>query len=95
MFKAVQDSSDSLKEDTYNLYDGFILAKNETHNNIQKYDTSELSIIELTELVEEQRQRVDCVVTELTNRFKSHYDNVQSKYREIEHSIAEFQKTIK
>jgi len=55
----------------------------------------ELSVREMTELIEKLRRKIDSVADELNSAYKSHYDKVESDYQAIEHSTLEFIKSIK
>jgi len=55
----------------------------------------ELSLHELTELIEKLRRKIDSVADELNSAYKSHCDKVESDYQAIEDSTLEFIKSIK
>jgi len=63
--------------------------------NVEKINTNELSITELTETMNELKYQIYLVASEINDKYKSHYNDIESIYQAIENSTLEFMKSIK
>jgi len=63
--------------------------------NVEKINTYELSITELTEAMNKLKYQIYLVANEINEKYISHYKDIESKYQAIENSTLEFMKSIK
>lgn len=63
--------------------------------NVKKINVNELSITELTEVMNELKYQIYLAATEINDMYKLLYNDIESKHQEIENLTLEFMKSIK
>lgn len=86
-----------MKYKTKTLYQIFDLKKNTFIKNVEDIGINviNLSIIELSDVINKLKNQVHSVAIEQNNIYKSHYENVKLGFREIEDSTLNFMKSIR
>lgn len=84
-----------MKHKTDELFEKFDLKKTLILKSVEKINTNELSITELTETTNELKYQIYLMASEINDHYKSHRNDIESKYQGIENSTLKFMKSIK